>query len=302
MVRVLAPAIAVDGPPATPPPYGLRSAARQIFESDSRWQGGLEFVPENCYTPRNWDPVCNSSTGAPAGDFEDASDPPDAILVRPFQLYVPVTCDAQSYIARDLQGVAQRALEAGTSKGMEQVFWSGIANSGNFSLVGSTPNAQGNAFAGTPGILNASATTTPVGLSPDRALATLSQFLGACGLGSRGMVQAPPFVVTLWAANGHLDKEGERLVTEGRGDIVVSGAGYPGTGPTGNPSATPTSTAMWVYATGMVEYRLGDIGLVSDQIAQVLDRKQNVITWTAERMVAITNDGCCTAAVLVSVT
>lgn len=262
---------------------------------------GMEFVPETCLSVRNWDPICNSSTGTPAGDFEDASVPPDAVLVRPFQLYLPVTCDAQSSVARDLPGVAQRGLEAGTSKGMEQVFWSGIANSGNFSLVGSTPNVQGDAFTGVSGVLNASATTAPVGLSPDRAIATLTQFLGACGLGSRGMIQAPPFVVQLWGGLGHLDKDGERLVTESRGDIVVPGAGYPGTGPTGNPAAVPTSTAMWAYATGMVEYRLGDIDLVSDQIAEVLERKQNVVTWTAERMVAVTNDGCCTAGVLIAI-
>ncbi len=300
MVRVLAPAQVVECPPATAPPHGLRTAARQIFEPDNRWEAGLTFDPETCLSVRTWDPACGTD-GSDAGDFEDADDPPDLLVVRPFQIYVPVTCNSQGYSVRDLEGRATRGLDAGTSKGMEQVFWSGLAGTANYSLVGSTPNVQGNAWDGTAGVLNASATTAPVAVSPSTALSLLSQSLGACGLGGRGMIHASPFLVEQWGGNGHIGKDGDRLITKGREDIIVAGSGYSGNGPTGNPAATGTASARWAFATGMVEYRLGEIDLVSDKIAEVLDRKQDTVTWIAERMVAITTDACCTFAVLVSV-
>jgi hypothetical protein len=52
------------------------------------------------------------------------------------------------------------------------------------------------------------------------------------------------------------------------GFVVVGGAGYPGTGPTGQ--AGPN----WIYATSMVNYRLGPIEINFGNTDSYIDRSQ----------------------------
>jgi hypothetical protein len=90
-----------------------------------------------------------------------------------------------------------------------------------------------------------------------------------------------------------------RLLTRSRGDVVVSGAGYdPLIGPF---AAVPpiASTEAWVYATGMVDVRLGEPMLYPDTMAEALDRATNTVTYRGERTAAVNPDGCCMFAVLV---
>jgi hypothetical protein len=143
--------------------------------------------------------------------------------------------------------------------------------------------------------LNADATTAPAAVAPDRGLSMLAGALGNCGLGSRGMLHATPDLAEKWSF--WLEKDGDRLVTKTRGDIVVVGAGYPGTGPDGNVSAGATDRLVWAYGTGLVEYRLGDPRSEPDELSQVLDRKQNRVRWYRKRTVGMHVDGCCTFAV-----
>jgi hypothetical protein len=62
------------------------------------------------------------------------------------------------------------------------------------------------------------------------------------------------------------------------GFAVVGGAGYPGTGPTGQ--AGPN----WVYATSMVNYRLGDIEVDFGDSQSYIDRASNTATFRALRV------------------
>jgi hypothetical protein len=90
-------------------------------------------------------------------------------------------------------------------------------------------------------------------------------------------------------------------MTTTRGTYVISGSGYPGTGPDVSPVVVP-DTQQWVFATGMPVVRLGDVTTVPDgtQVARdSLDRRVNEITVRAERFAAVVWDKCCTVAVLV---
>lgn len=301
MTRLLLPSLDVsDAPKATPPVHGLRDSARQIPVTGDRWEGGLTFCPETCMDVLLFTSMCDPD-GTPSdlpGQGQVYEDPPtdqvDCVDALPYTLYVPFSCDALAEPSRDDRGRVTRALEAGTTKGMERQFWSDPLNTGNFALTKDTPATAGDIWAGTPGVVNP-VLGTPV--NADVALVLLTQALAACRLGSRGMIHAPAAITQQWVGKEGIERDGPRLVTSARGDVVVVGSGYDGTGPGG--SARPAGAA-WAYATGMVEYRLGDPFLESSQLAEVLNRRQNTVTWYAKRTAVEQVDGCCSFAVLVS--
>jgi hypothetical protein len=294
MVKLLGLPETVDAPPATPPLHGLRDSARFIPEVSDRWEMGVRLQPETCATVKAWSSFCAPDRE----DFDDPDGPSEPLELKSFVLYRGLECDAQSLIASDLEARARRQLEAGTSKGMEAQFWSDDLGLDDWSLVKSTPNSQGGVD-GTIGILNADAATAPVAVSPRLALARLGRALGSCGLGGRGMLHVTADVAEFWVGNGHVEAEGQRLVTKTRGDIVVVGSGYPGTGPAGNPSATPLADQSWVYATGMIEYRMTDPRTEGSLPAEVVYRPQNLADFYVQRTVQLSLDGCCVFAVLV---
>jgi hypothetical protein len=78
---------------------------------------------------------------------------------------------------------------------------------------------------------------------------------------------------------------------------VVVGAGYPGTGPFGQPDPGPDEA--WAFATGMVDIRLGDPMIYPEEFWQALDRATNTVTFRGEQFAAVTHDGCCSFAVLI---
>jgi hypothetical protein len=62
--------------------------------------------------------------------------------------------------------------------------------------------------------------------------------------------------------------------------IVVPGTGYTGSDPSNN---APGEFHSWIYATSMVELRLGPIEVFFDQ-SQSINRSTNEIEYRAERM------------------
>ncbi len=104
-------------------------------------------------------------------------------------------------------------------------------------------------------------------------------------------------------------QEGDRLITPDRGTYVVSGSGYPGTGPiflgSGGDPAVPADNHVWMYVTGTVNWRVGKIMMVPGpdegerMLAQAMRRRENKITYRAERAAAVVWDPCCTLAIYV---
>lgn len=286
----------VEPPPATAPLHGLVTSVRDVSdrEPDNRWEGGFGFLPETCMHVYAWSPACAASGGKPgAGAKHAPDDPSEPVGELPFTLYTTFRCVTAGAPSRDDIGRVTRALEAGTSKGLESEFWSDTLGLGNFSLVNSTPNHAADA---TGGILNPGG-ATPTSVERHLGLALLSQGRADCALGSRGVIHAPVALVELWGMYGYLEKDGRALVTKVRGDIVVAGSGYPGTGPAGQPP-TPAGK-VWAYATGMVEVRLSTVEIVPDREAWAIDHRLNQIAYLAERTVAADTDGCCPHAVLI---
>ena len=62
------------------------------------------------------------------------------------------------------------------------------------------------------------------------------------------------------------------------GFVVVGGAGYPGTGPAAQTGPN------WIYATSMVNYRLGPIEVNFGDSRSYIDRASNTATFRAMRV------------------
>ncbi len=105
------------------------------------------------------------------------------------------------------------------------------------------------------------------------------------------MIHATPPVVSRWFDQ---TREDNPLVTV-NGTRVAAGGGYQGATPSGQVAASAGES--WVYATGPVEVRLGEVAVLD--IKDVLDRSNNDVTFRAERYVLVTWDTQLQAAVLV---
>ena len=215
---------------------------------------------------------------------------------QPFVVEVPYTCSSWGYEANDYRGKALRQLAAGTGKAIEREFWLGEFNVANINLRYWTPGAN---------IVGPGGWAAPVAVNVALGLALLENALAGCATGSRGMIHAPAVVVErmgqwyLIDDDPGCDENECRLLTRSRGDVVVCGAGYEGQyGPFAAPYETGATEA-WVYATGMVDVRLGEPMIYPETIAEALDRATNTITYRGERTAAVNPDGCCMFAVLV---
>lgn len=214
----------------------------------------------------------------------------EEVTYEPFIIEVPYTCSSFGFQAAEYEKRALRQLMATMHKALENEFWTGSINPSNPSLVGSTPNDDAH-------ILNPGGAAAPVAVSPGVALMLLSQALANCGSGGRGMIHATPALVERWVNLPAVQCNDKLITTRARGDIIVNGSGYPGTGPEGQP--TPGPNEVWAYATGMVNLRLGDPEVYPKEFSEAFDRGTNTVTYRGEIVASAVHDLCCSFAMLV---
>jgi hypothetical protein len=253
----------------------------------SRWESGFVFQPENCIEAEAWNPC-----GPPPNPKKVYDGNQDPVEYAPFILEVPYTCAAYGFRAVDYEEKALRQIDAAKGKALEYEFWTGSINPSNVNLVHGTPNDDSH-------VLNPGGAAAPVPVSPGMALVLLSQALANCGTGARGMIHATAGLVERWSQLRYVTDVDGVLQTGGRCDIVVSGSGYPGTGPNGQPPPGPNE--VWAYATGMVVVRLGPTLLLPETFSEAFDRRTNTVTYRGEISASAVHDGCCSFAVLVDV-
>lgn len=296
----------VAPPPLRPPLISLVTSSRDALangdETDGRWREGFEFRPEADKEPtiRDW------CTGSGDNDHVPSSQPPqDLVQTIPWMVEVEDDCSLFGFESIDYIGRAERALAAATPKGVEREFWTGevATNAGWPNLF--LANSDAVDLTPTPG----TAVTLP------EAFELLEDGLATCGAGLRGMIH-----VAAWSTPSYsLVRNEAGLLLTPRGTIVVPGVGYLGTGPDGSDPSSDGNA--WLYATGIVDVRLGEIemfgqqgqstvadgqwfdpassGFDPERFAPVLvDRTVNKLAVRARRMVAATWDGACHFAVL----
>jgi hypothetical protein len=123
-----------------------------------------------------------------------------------------------------------------------------------------------------------------------RAIANLEGWL-ATNYGSRGVIHMTRTAALLALEDGPLEIKGSVLQTK-MGTPVIAGAGYPGTGPTGQ---APAANSTYIFATpAMLGYR-GEVFPAADPVAAGFDRSKNDLHAVAERTYLLGWDPCGTA-------
>jgi hypothetical protein len=311
------PSFEIARPPLEPPLHGLLDAAYvpdlSSLSDDERdkWMGGITVPgsPSTCSDHVHpWLPWTD--------DPADKADPDGYVADSVFHSVVltySTECHALPAQLDNRIKLAKEALIAGTGQAIESIFWGPndtgtladfYGEGGNFSLSGSTPLVTGYTDEDCTGILNrnpVSGSITP--LSPKQALLALTQALGNCGLGARGFIHAPVYLTEDWAGQSliklsDLSDNASNLVTNVRGDYVIGGSGYPGTGPNGHPLEEPADGYVWAYATGPVGVLLSE---PEEKETTMVDHTTNLHRIIVERNVAIAANPACLYAVYVDV-
>lgn len=269
-----APLLPVSAPPATPPRLSLVAASLDVATllgdgEAVRLDAGFTFAPESC--------------GDGVGRY-DPCDPTEAELP---DVSNPAVVSATSFTVKAFdrcsifdsdrdRAKARRLLLACESKQIAEELWTGSL---------STAAGWDNRYFASP---DADEVTSGAA-DPFTALACLERGLQLCSCGGRGMIHASAELVSLWSERGVLRREGNVILTI-HDTIVVTDAGYDGSGPDGSPAA---DGSVWAYATGLVYTHRGPIQIVSDPM-ETVDRATNTqVVWAQRQAAATWGDGCC---------
>lgn len=154
-------------------------------------------------------------------------------------------------------------------------------------------------------ILNGGDPAAPTPMPLEAALAAIDNSLGFCDSEEAGMIHMPAAASTKLTCGRCIREEivdygdgmGERSIlrTATRGNIVVAGVGYDGTGPNGEEA--PDGTA-WIYGTSMV-YLVWDKVVFTPSVGEHTSHfKDNRVEVVAEQIVGAFYGPCCNYAVL----
>lgn len=251
----LGPTIGVEAPKAQPPAGGLISLARRPdVDADNRWQLGYSYRPE---LPAS--SVRNRSTldGRYGAELGAAGGPAASVEVVPVYLTVEERSSTFGFRGEDHEGRIKRILEANTSRLLAHELWTGeIAD-----LDGS-PN---------PRLMSTSTTVITGSMAPQAAVAVLADAVSKAGMGDAMLHCSRRVGIQL--PDGWRNEE----TLEEQGFVVVADAGYTGTGPTGQ-------TGQWMYATEIVNVRLGEVELIPGSFRDSVEPSSNTIIYRAQRV------------------
>lgn len=247
----------------------------------NRWEAGVTFFPEGCDSGGLWVPCSDDVFGEGTC--------PDNIIYIPTVAWAPWTMSTFGSEAIDAKARAERKLASVASHWLERELWTGAEAQAN-----GLPNLY---LAGpTLTILNPFATATPLVY----AFGLLEQAISECLPGGEGVIHMSRMVATL-LESAHLihhipdekNKDTIRFFSQFGHEIIV-GSGYDGSAPTSLGGGTDaTGNTQWIYATGPVGVKAGEVQMTPEKESQALNRGTNTITYVAQQTVAATWDGCC---------
>jgi hypothetical protein len=284
------------------PRYGLEAGATVIRhgENDQTWGAG--FQQENglcgirgetwvwCGSVANFteDPPAPVDSNAQQGVTELTDGAEDLAdrweQVYPFLVQAEDTCTTTLHARRpETKQHLLDVLEFLSIKGAERELWVGGSNQESKAL-------------------SRDAEMVGTGLSAKAALGVVEDAMAACLPGVQGTIHIAPAVAAL--IDTSLQEDDGKLYTFA-GSRVVVGAGYAGqmeteTSGSGNNQVTTQMSA--IYGTGPVVVHLGPTSMVTDELAQMANVQKNEFHLRAERLVAVTFDGCCHVGATVSLT
>lgn len=281
----------VDTTRAEPAQFGLLSSATTLIEdSNPHWIDEFDYATLDCVADVTLSSICNTATVVTA--VERGNDSLSRTYV-PFEVITSFQCSTMGLTPGDIEKIARDSAEACLQKALEFEFWTGslakeAAEDGSWDA--GTRGVFPNRFLASPDARNV--TPTPgTGVKSKHGLALLEQALADCGCGSKGTIHATRGVASALGIKGK-----DNVLVTNLGNLVVAGVGYSGTGPDGTPA--PAGSA-WMYATGPITVRVGEVSVVQDKVSQSIDIKNNTAKYIVSQPAAITWNSCCHAAVLV---
>lgn len=270
----------VQGVLAAPPTTGLVASAARPITTDSRWESGLAWVPERCGLGYQLVPWCTTSN--PAAYTEPRA---GSVYYRPVGARFADEC---STLGGQLDTERfRRQVTATTPFVIARELWDGELSQTDSYVIGGVTLT--NSYLASSEATEV--TTTATGLPG--ALAALEHAAVEASRGQRVMLHVPTLLTG--TLGEYVRRVGTDLLTR-QDNLVVVDAGYPGTGPAGEPAA---ATA-WAYATSVVEVRQSPIQLITDP-THTVDRATNTVTAWAELVFAATFDPCCHFAIEITV-
>jgi hypothetical protein len=254
---------------------GLRNSALRPVDP-GRWEIGVSWQPELCVGGygHSWCDDPPAFTPIPAEDTQSRDG---------YELVTTDSCSTFGTVG-DLDRVSARAtrqLEAQTSHLLEQAAWTGEI--GGQALTNTLPFAD-------PAATDVTANTATGIVS---ALSLLLKELADVAGSARAFFHVPSFVVPFLTFYGQVNRVGDTLLLGATDHVVVSGTGYPGTSPAG---AEPADGTAWLYVTGPVALRLGE---VVTNLGGTVDTATNMVAYQAARSAIHYWDPCVHLAALV---
>jgi len=295
------------------PRYGLESGATVVNHGEDSQTWGAGFMQENglcgiagefwtwcgaglapnTYPPGDPTTYPPGQGGDPAVDIADmtavtrlTTDEAEGEgrweQVYPFLVQAEDVCRTVLHARRpETQKHLLEVLDFLSIKGAERELWTGASN----------PEAKA---------LTRDYQVVGTSLSPKSAIAAVEEAMAACLPGVQGTLHLTPGMAALAENLLHEDDDGKLRTFSG--SLVVVGAGYAGQKADGSGSQTFPSTTSAVFGTGPVIAHLGPSSMITDELAQMADAARNEFAIRAERLVAVTFDGCCHVGATVTLT
>lgn len=286
----------VDGPPPIRPPYGLLQTAespaagvRIITDVDAggieRWVNGVAVYPYPIDVGDVYD-ACATGTDHVDKDFGKTIPAP---TFAAFTAHLPITCSTVR--VWDDDEFKSRAVLTFTA--LESFIVAREFMSGN-RMINNPHLSDGNGS-----YPNGSTVTNAM-----NGLALLEQVIAASG--RLGLIHASPQFVSVLREKFAVDNKTGVLRTI-NGNVVIPDFGY-GAGFAPNNRVAATGTQEWIYCSGPVDIRRGEIFTMPEELSQAVDRgesagatngRANSVTWRAERDYVATWDTSVQGGVLV---
>lgn len=285
----LGPGIPVELPDLGPTPIGsiVDSLVKppSEFVQDERWLAGIGWAPHVCTDGHLIDYNDFVTLDSLADQTGDAGKNGLA-FETPYPISHGIRGSLRGFDKIDYVKRATDTLNRNQSKLIEAEFWDGAGAklatndySGNFYL-------QGNGVDIATNLGDAAATAYKV----QKGFAELERKTMSDLGGGQAMFHVTSNVITYLGNLQAIEVQGNRLVTK-HGNIVVSGAGYSGSGPGANTVDTTRHSA-WAYGTAVGYLWMSQVHVVSSEMPQVVDRTVDSVEVRASRFCSVTMDRC----------
>jgi hypothetical protein len=257
----IGPEFYINGPLPRRPRYGLIQNGEIVAEQDQHWANGIQvhgYIPDGGYIAG----VCDPDGPVEKLTQQEANPLP---IYAPLTAYLAETCSTRTMEPTNAAFVARAtavfdAVEGGA---VEHEFWTGDAIPDNPHLA--------DAFAD---VLNGGTAT-----SLKNGLALLEAAIAETR--RAGVIHMSAALAAAYSFGGNVLHDERGALYTLLGTLVIPGVGYDGSAPEG--AAANTGTEEFAYATGPVEILRSEAFVMPPEIAQAIDRSQNVITYRAER-------------------